>query len=266
MNIAGRAGSWSAKHWKTATFGWLAFVAVALVIGQTVGTRQLTKPSRRRTARRARRRCSRAPASSRPPSEGVLVQLERLARPGSSAFGGAVRRPRRVATAACRRSERVRGSAGVEGRTLGARHLRALRARRDTADSRIQPVLDRVAAVQRAHPGLHARRGRRREREPCAQTVIEQDLRKAEITSVPVTFAILLFAFGAFVAAGLPVLLALLAVLATVGARCARQPRRPCLGRDVERRRPHGDGGRRRLLALLPAPRARGAGLRTLAA
>ncbi len=34
---------------------------------------------------------------------------------------------------------------------------------------------------------------------------------------MPVTFAILLFAFGAFVAAGLPVLLALSAVLATVG-------------------------------------------------
>ena len=36
-NIAARMGRWSASHWKTAVFGWLAFVAVALVVGMTVG-------------------------------------------------------------------------------------------------------------------------------------------------------------------------------------------------------------------------------------
>ena len=28
-NLAARMGRWSAAHWKTATFGWLAFVVVA---------------------------------------------------------------------------------------------------------------------------------------------------------------------------------------------------------------------------------------------
>ena len=36
-NIAARAGRWSAKHRKTAIFGWLAFVVIAFVIGGAVG-------------------------------------------------------------------------------------------------------------------------------------------------------------------------------------------------------------------------------------
>ena len=42
MNIAARAGRWSASHWKTATFGWLAIVVVAIAIGSSVGTVTLT--------------------------------------------------------------------------------------------------------------------------------------------------------------------------------------------------------------------------------
>src|SRR3954451_17266913 len=36
-NYAGRIGRWSAAHWKTATFGWIAFVVVAFGIGGIVG-------------------------------------------------------------------------------------------------------------------------------------------------------------------------------------------------------------------------------------
>jgi RND superfamily putative drug exporter len=41
LNLAARAGRWSASHWKTATFGWLALVVAAVVIGGAVGTKQL---------------------------------------------------------------------------------------------------------------------------------------------------------------------------------------------------------------------------------
>src|SRR5438876_203477 len=40
-NIAARMGRWSARHWKTAFFGWLAFVVAALFIGNVVGTKQI---------------------------------------------------------------------------------------------------------------------------------------------------------------------------------------------------------------------------------
>ena len=36
-NLAARMGRWSAAHWKTATFGWLAFVLVAFGLGGAVG-------------------------------------------------------------------------------------------------------------------------------------------------------------------------------------------------------------------------------------
>src|SRR6185312_16370203 len=40
-NIAARMGRWSANHWKTATFGWLAFVLAAFAIGNALGTKQI---------------------------------------------------------------------------------------------------------------------------------------------------------------------------------------------------------------------------------
>lgn len=39
-SYAARLGRWSATHWKTATFGWLALVLVAFAVGGQVGTKQ----------------------------------------------------------------------------------------------------------------------------------------------------------------------------------------------------------------------------------
>jgi len=41
-NVAARMGRWSARHRKTAIFGWLAFVVAAVVLGGALGTKQLT--------------------------------------------------------------------------------------------------------------------------------------------------------------------------------------------------------------------------------
>ena len=35
--VAARMARWSAAHWKTATFGWLAFVVVVFALGIAVG-------------------------------------------------------------------------------------------------------------------------------------------------------------------------------------------------------------------------------------
>ena len=40
-NLAGRAGRWSASHWKRAAFGWMAFAALAVVVGGAVGAKQM---------------------------------------------------------------------------------------------------------------------------------------------------------------------------------------------------------------------------------
>src|SRR5207244_5755610 len=41
-NIAARMGRWSASHWKTAVFGWLAFVIASFAIGMQVGTKNMS--------------------------------------------------------------------------------------------------------------------------------------------------------------------------------------------------------------------------------
>ena len=88
--------------------------------------------------------------------------------------------------------------------------------------------------------------------------MFEDDLKKAETLSLPLTLVILLLAFGALVAAGLPLLLGITAVIATMGIT-ADQPvvagdGEPLVGRRARRPR-----RRRRLLAVLHPPRARGA-------
>ena len=40
-NLAGRAGRWSASHWKAAAFGWIAFAVVAVLVGSAVGASQM---------------------------------------------------------------------------------------------------------------------------------------------------------------------------------------------------------------------------------
>src|SRR3954447_3494093 len=40
-NVAARMGRWSASHWKTAVFGWIAFVVLALAAGAVIGTKQI---------------------------------------------------------------------------------------------------------------------------------------------------------------------------------------------------------------------------------
>ena len=214
MNIAARAGRWSAAHWKTATLGWLAFVVVALVLGQLVGTRSLTNAQQAQDGS-ARAETILAQAGFEPPAaEGVLVRSG-TARPGDPAFTRAVH----DLVAALHRLPQVARVTGLDRSKDGRSELVSFEVsgKPDDADTRIQPVLDRVAAVERAHPGFTLSEVGDASANHAANGVIEQDLRRAEVTSVPVTFAILLFAFGAFVAAGIPVLLAFSAVLATVG-------------------------------------------------
>ena len=37
LNLAGRAGRWSAEHWKRALFGWLVFAVAAMLVGSVAG-------------------------------------------------------------------------------------------------------------------------------------------------------------------------------------------------------------------------------------
>ena len=87
----------------------------------------------------------------------------------------------------------------------------------DTAKDRIQPVMNAAADLQKAHPEMHIAEFGQASADHVLSNKIDGDLNHARNVSLPLTLIILLFAFGAAVAAGIPVLLAFSAVLATFG-------------------------------------------------
>src|SRR5262249_33526848 len=82
---------------------------------------------------------------------------------------------------------------------------------------RVKPALAAVAAAERAHPRFTLGEFGDASTSQQINDVVNNDFSKALKTSLPVTLIILLLAFGALVAAGVPLLLALTAVMAAIG-------------------------------------------------
>jgi RND superfamily putative drug exporter len=221
MNIAARAGRWSAAHWKTATFGWLALVLVAVAVGNACGTVKLAR-SEQSTGESARAQAllDRSGFQARA-GESVLVQSPTLT-------ASDPRFVREVQTVLAR----LRALPSIEGLRTPLTFANAGQISKDghsaliefemkgdpeTASDRVVPVLNAVAALQRSAPGFTvAEVGDASGAREVTKT-INAGFSRAERLSLPITFIVLLIAFGAFVAAGLPVLLAFSAVLGSGG-------------------------------------------------
>ncbi|WP_460406943.1 MMPL family transporter [Actinophytocola sediminis] len=78
-------------------------------------------------------------------------------------------------------------------------------------------LLDETAGLQRDHPGLRVEQVGGESIDQGIMDRVGEDLTKAEFISLPVTLVIMLIAFGAIIAAGVPVLLAMSAVGAAFG-------------------------------------------------
>ena len=87
----------------------------------------------------------------------------------------------------------------------------------ETADDHVQPLLDATAAVQRDFPALRVEQMGTASMDNAVNDQVGSDLGRAADYSLPVTLVILLIAFGAIIAAGVPVLLALSAVGSAIG-------------------------------------------------
>ncbi|MGY4767071.1 MMPL family transporter [Kribbella sp. CWNU-51] len=86
----------------------------------------------------------------------------------------------------------------------------------DAADS-IDKVVAATADVQKANPGLTIGQAGNASVDAGVWKQVGSDLAKAEKLSLPITFALMLIAFGALIAAGIPVLLAFSAAGAALG-------------------------------------------------
>src|SRR5205085_1569999 len=88
-NLAARIGRWSAAHWKTATFGWLALVLLAFAVGSQVGTKQ-ADPTKAGPGESGRMDRIIEAGFNVPAAESVLIQ-SRSTRAGMPAFDSAVK-------------------------------------------------------------------------------------------------------------------------------------------------------------------------------
>jgi len=213
-------GRWSADHWKTATFGWLVLMVAAFAVGGQVGTKKVD-PNTSGPGESGRMNRILDAGFKQPAGESVLIQ-SRSVRAGAPAFDSAVEdvvtRVSKVAAVQNIRSPLDPGHAGqiANDRTAALVEF-DIRGDKDEAGDKIGPVLESVADAQRAHPGFFIGEFGDASSKQAVDTVFADDLKSAGVFSIPLTLIILVVAFGALVAAGIPLLLALTAVFATFG-------------------------------------------------
>ncbi|MFB7411539.1 MMPL family transporter [Streptomyces sp. NPDC056202] len=210
-----RIARWSATHPWSAIGLWVVFVALCLLLGGAAGTQRISDAE---SGVGESGRAGRITASghfTEKPEENVLI----------TATGGGRLDAATARKAAAELAARMRALPEVEsvGSVLpspdGTALLLPVTMRGDTedADTRVQPLLDASAATERAHEGLRIDQiGTGSTAKGLGETLGE-DFRKAELISLPLTLLILLVVFGAIIAAGVPVLLALSCVGAAIG-------------------------------------------------
>jgi RND superfamily putative drug exporter len=95
--------------------------------------------------------------------------------------------------------------------------LFSMKGKRETAQKRVGPVTDAVERVAQAHPELLIEQFGEASATKTLNDTIGKDFQRAEASSIPFTFVILWLAFAALVAALLPLVLALTAILIATG-------------------------------------------------
>ena len=219
-NLAARAGRWSARHWKAAVFGWLAFVLVAFALGYVVGTERLSvnEPGPGESGRVQRILND---EFEQPAKELVLLQSASLTAT-SARFHAAVqdvgRRLEAQPNVTNIDSPFAPGNAGQvssDGRSALVEF--DIRGKSEDAKDKVEPILATVADAQRARPQFTIEEFGQGSANKAINEQFSKDLLKAGALSLPVTLVILLLVFGALVAAGIPLLLALTSVLAAIG-------------------------------------------------
>jgi RND superfamily putative drug exporter len=220
-NIAARAGRWSAAHWKTAVSAWIAFSVVAIALGSIAGTRMLKQADTAAGGTKKAEQILRDAGFTNQAGESVLVQSksQTISDAGFRAVVSDVARTVKTVPV----TQRVRSPlAPANSGQIAADRRSALvqfeiRGDPDSSDKKVQPVLDAVDRVQARHPGFTVAEFGLASANHEVNKTLNKDFKRAEYSSLPVTLLILLVAFGALVAAGLPVLLAFSGVLATIG-------------------------------------------------
>jgi uncharacterized membrane protein YdfJ with MMPL/SSD domain len=219
-HLAARMGHWSARHRKKAIFGWLAFVIAAFALGTFVLKQQMIVDETSGPGESGRAETILYEDFEQPAGESVLVQNSEL-RATHPEFKSAVQDViTRVGAVDAIAKVESPFDAENTGQISDDMHSvlveLEIAGESDKATDKIDPVVDRVKEVQSAHPGFYIG-GVGTSTGKDVEEAFFEDLAKAGLLSVPLTLIILIVAFGALVAAGIPLLLGLTAVLAAMG-------------------------------------------------
>ncbi|MGH8828863.1 MAG: MMPL family transporter, partial [Jiangellaceae bacterium] len=214
--------TWSARHRWTALLLWIAFVAAAVVGGGAIGTKESDQSDDTIGASAGAEKALNGAEFGELPTESVLVQ---------NATDG----PLDTAASAPALSElqsqlgNVAGVAGViDPITSQDGSAQLLQVSLETgngsdaeqdaaAEEAARAVQQAVAEVADAHPELRIDQAGEATIGDAIDQLYDDDLARAELLSVPVTLIILLVVFGALIAAGVPILLALSSVAGAMG-------------------------------------------------
>ena len=219
-NVAGRAGSWSSQHRRAAILGWLAFVVLAVFVGGAVGTKHIPQDNDGvgESGRAQQVLHDEFPQSA---NEQVLIQSGALTT-RDPAFRAAIRdvtgRLSALGTVQNVRSPLLavnHGEVSRDGHSVLVGFQ--ITGSASNAEKRVAASLAATSAAQRAHPNMRIEQAGDASSTKALNKSFSDDFAKARTLSLPITLLILVVAFGALLAAGIPVLLAGTGVAATLG-------------------------------------------------
>jgi uncharacterized membrane protein YdfJ with MMPL/SSD domain len=212
--FAARAGHWSARHRKTAIFGWLALVVLTAVIGGMVGQQKPTTADKMDGETRRAETILETAGFPKKSGEMVLVQ-SKTATVKDPAFKATVAD---VAKTVAKQSV----VANVSTDTVSADGHSALvqfdlKGDPETATERVGPVLAATTSVASRHPKMTVEQFGDASMTKQLQDASAKEESASNIRSLVITLIILALTFGALIAASVPVILALTAIIGTSG-------------------------------------------------
>ena len=221
QNLAARAGAWSAQHRRKAVLGWLAFVILAIFIGGNVGTKTIASDEEGLAGDSGRAHEIVKDAFPQTAGEQVFIHSKTQS-PNAPAFRAAVKdvehrlaAQNNVANIQSPYTKQNVAQISRDGHSASVTFEIPGGAKQ--SQDKVAPILAATAAAQKAHPELRIEQFGAASTGKAVSKMFADDLKKAETLSLPITLVILLLAFGALVAAGLPLLLGITAVMATMG-------------------------------------------------
>ena len=218
-NIAARAGRWSAKHRKTAILLWFVFVIGAVYAGSATGQKTISDQESMTGESKVASALIDQNFKPDPDSENVLVSSDKYSY-GEAEFDAALEAVVADVSAMADVGE-VRSPMTRDGPVSEDGHAALvqfdLKFDPEEDGDKVTEIVDSVNEVAAAHAGVKIQEFGDGSFEQAFGEVMEEDFARAQSISLPLTLGIMLFAFGALVAAGLPVLLAITSVAAGIG-------------------------------------------------